>query len=320
MPIEKDELLRLYREMLLIRRFEDRAHFAYTQDKVGGYFHPYIGQEAVGCGFISVLRRDDIICDAYRDHGHFISKGGDPHAAMAELFGKATGCAGGKGGSMHFYNREIGFYGGTGIVGASIGLGAGVGFSMKYRGGDAICLTIFGDGAVNTGLFHESLNMAALWELPILFLCENNLYAMGTSLERSSAVTDLASRAKPYGIEAETVDGMDLFACRAAAERLVAAVRADRKPRFVEAITYRYRGHGAADPGNYRTRQEVDEWRARDPIGIVEKRLVEETIASEDEIQRMHADAVKAVAEIVAYAEASPMPPPEALYEHVYAP
>jgi pyruvate dehydrogenase E1 component subunit alpha len=319
MPLTNDELLRLYRQMLLIRRFEDRAGFAYTQDKIGGYLHLYIGQEAVGCGFISALRPDDCVCNAYRDHGHYIAKGGDPKAGMAELFGKVTGCSRGKGGSMHFYDREHRFFGGTGIVGAGIGLGTGVAFALKYRSGDQLCLCIFGDGAVNTGLFHESLNMAALWDLPIVFLCENNLYAMGTSVERSHAVTRIAERAAAYDILAEHVDGMDLFACRECAERLYAEVRRDGKPRFVEAMTYRYRGHGAADPGTYRTREEVDEWRARDPIGLVEQRLLSQGVLTEDQVAQLHAEINQEVDGILAYAEESPAPPPDALYEDVFA-
>ena len=320
MPIENEELLRLYREMLLIRRFEDRAGFAYTQGKVGGYIHLYIGQEAVGAGFVSVLRPDDAISTSYRDHGHFIAKGGDPKAAMAELFGKSTGRSRGKGGSMHFYDKDLQFYGGTGIVGASLGIAIGVAWAMKYRGGDQLCLNFFGDGAVNTGLFHESLNLASLWDLPVLFVCENNLYAMGTSVERSHAVTDLATRAAAYGIECEQVDGMDLFACRECAERNIAAIRKDSRPRFVEAITYRYRGHGGADPGTYRSREEVEEWRARDPIAQVERYLLEKEIVTTEQMKEIQAEIIPEVDAILAYAESSAPPPPEALTEHVYAP
>jgi pyruvate dehydrogenase E1 component alpha subunit len=320
MPISNEELLRLYRQMLLIRRFEDRAGVAYTQDKVGGYLHLYIGQEAVGCGFISVLRPDDYLSNAYRDHGHFLAKGGDPKAAMAELFGKATGCSGGKGGSMHFYSSRLRFLGGTGIVGAGIGLGAGAAFAIKYRGGDQVCLSIFGDGAFNTGMLHECLNMAALWGLPVIFLVENNMYAMGTALHRSSAETNLAARAEAQGLPAERVDGMDLFACRDCAERVVHTVRTQQKPYFVEAITYRYRGHGAADPSNYRTREEVDEWRNRDPIGIVEKRLLELGVVSEEQLPDLQKAVAAEVDDALAFAESSPAPAPEALFEHIYAP
>jgi pyruvate dehydrogenase E1 component alpha subunit len=317
--LTREELLRIYHEMLLVRRFEDRAGYAYTQDKIGGYLHLYIGQEATGSGFISALRPDDPVCNAYRDHGHYLSKGGDPKAGMAELFGKVTGCSGGKGGSMHLYDRAHHFYGGTGIVGAGIGIGTGLGFAIKYRGGDQVCLTLFGDGAVNTGLFHESLNMAALWELPILYVCENNLYAMGTSVERSHAVTQMVERAVAYGIEAEAVDGMDFFACREVADRMVAAIRKDKQPRFVEAITYRYRGHGAADPGTYRSREEVEKWRERDPIALMEQRLLADGVLKEEEIQQLHSRVQAEVDEILDFAEKSPPPPPDALYQNVFA-
>src|SRR5947209_12594978 len=216
--MDQKELIQLYRTMLLIRRFEDRAGFAYAQAKFTGYLHLYIGQEAVGVGFLSALRSDDVVVDSYRDHGFYLARGGDPKAGMAELYGKQTGVSRGKGGSMHLYDAEHGFYGGTGIVGAGIPLGLGLGFAIKYRGGDQVCLCFFGDGAVNTGAFHESLNMAALWRLPILFICENNGYAMGTSVPRSSSVGRLFDRSQGYDVEREQVDGMDLLAVRAFAD------------------------------------------------------------------------------------------------------
>jgi pyruvate dehydrogenase E1 component alpha subunit len=270
-------------------------------------------------GFISALRKDDVVVDSYRDHGYFLALGGDPKAAMAELYGKYTGTSHGKGGSMHLYDRERGFYGGTGIVGAGIPLGLGLGYGLKYRGGDQVCLCFFGDGAVNTGAFHETLNMAALWKLPIIFICENNQYAMGTSVERSSSVVSLVDRSLGYDVERAQVDGMDLMAVRELAERAVAAVRAGGKPWFVEALTYRYRGHGAADPGNYRTREEVDEWRARDPIGLVEAKLLADGVITDEDIERIHAEVNAEVDAAIRYAEDSPVPPASALYEDVYA-
>jgi pyruvate dehydrogenase E1 component subunit alpha len=317
--MDNKELIQLYRTMLLIRRFEDRAGFGYAQAKFTGYLHLYIGQEAVGVGFISALRRGDVVVDSYRDHGYYLALGGDPRAAMAELYGKVTGTSGGKGGSMHLYDKERGFYGGTGIVGAGIPIGLGLGYGIKYRGGDEVCLCFFGDGAINTGAFHESLNMAALWKLPIIFICENNLYAMGTAVERSSSEVSLVDRSLGYDVERAQVDGQDLLAVRELAEGAIAAVRQGGKPWFVEALTYRYRGHGAADPGNYRSKEEVDDWRQRDPIGLVEARLRESGALTDADIQRLHAETHAEVDAAIRFAEESPVPSASALYEDIYA-
>jgi pyruvate dehydrogenase E1 component alpha subunit len=317
--MDNSELLRLYRQMLLIRRFEDRAAVAYRNNKIGGYLHLYIGQEAVGCGLISVLQPDDVVIDSYRDHGHYLALGGSARDCMAELYGKTTGCSAGKGGSMHLFSREHHFYGGSGIVGAGIGIGVGLAFALKYRGTRNVCLCFFGDGAAQTGLFHESMNLAALWELPVLFIIENNQYAMGTSVERSSSEPELYRRASAYRMHGERVDGMDLFAVRAAAERLVTQVRETSRPVLLEALTYRYRGHGAADPDTYRTREEIEEWRRRDPIGIVEARLLQEGAATEEDVKRLRAEANAEVEEALRFADESPLPPPDALYEHIYA-
>ncbi|MBI3909516.1 MAG: pyruvate dehydrogenase (acetyl-transferring) E1 component subunit alpha [Armatimonadetes bacterium] len=320
MPLAREEQIGLYRKMLLIRRFEDRAGWAYTQDKIGGYLHLYIGQEAVACGFLSAARPDDYVIDAYRDHGHFLARGGDPRATMAELYGRSTGVCRGKGGSMHLMDRRIHFYGGTGIVGAGVGIGVGLAYAAKYRGEDRICLNFFGDGAVNTGLFHESFNLASLWDLPILFICENNLYAMGTSVERSSAVPRLAERACAYAIESTQCDGMDLLRVRECAEPAIARVRETRRPYFVEALTYRYRGHGAADPGTYRTREQVERWRQRDPIGLLEDHLIQQGALTKEIVEQIADEVEDEVEEILRFADESPWPPPEALYEGVFAP
>ena len=317
--MDTNEVLRIYRQMMVIRSFEDRAGVAYMQDKVGGYLHLYIGQEAVACGLISVLEPEDVVVDSYRDHGHFIACGGGIREAMAELYGKDTGCSRGKGGSMHLFSKEHRFYGGSGIVGAGIGLGTGLAFALKYRKQPNVCLCFLGDGAVQTGLFHESLNLASLWELPVVFIIENNHYAMGTSVERSSSEPEFYRRACGYKMHGERVDGMDLFAVRTVAERLVPEVRATRRPVLLEALTYRYRGHGSADPGTYRTKEEVEEWRQKDPIGLVEAWLVKEGALTEDEITKMHAEAEEEVKDALQFAEDSPAPAPEALYEHVYA-
>ncbi len=318
--MDRDELIGIYRMMLLIRRFEDRAGFAFTQGKIGGYLHLYIGQEATAMGFISALRPDDTVMTSYRDHAHYLALGGDAKAGMAELFGRATGCSRGKGGSMHLFDREHHFFGGTGIVGSGIPIGTGIAQAIKYRGGDQVCLCFFGDGAINTGAFHESINMAALWKLPILFICENNLYAMGTSVERSSSFTDLVKRSEGYNVQRERVDGQDFFAVRELADRAIASVRQNGQPYFIEALCYRYRGHGAADPGNYRTREEVAQWRGRDPIGIVEHRLIEQQWLAEEDVKRMQQEVRDEVEEIVRFADESPYPPASALYEHIFAP
>jgi pyruvate dehydrogenase E1 component alpha subunit len=317
--MDNKEALRLYRQMLVIRRFEDRAGVAYMQDKVGGYLHLYIGQEAVAVGLISVLEPADTVIDSYRDHGHYLAAGGDLNAGMAELYGKYTGCSRGKGGSMHLFSREHRFYGGSGIVGAGIGIGAGLAFAMKYRKQKNICLCFFGDGAVQTGMFHETLNLASLWDLPIIFIIENNGYAMGTAVDRSSSEPEMYKRACGYRMHGERVDGMDLYAVRAAAERLVPEVRETQRPVLLEAMTYRYRGHGAADPGNYRTREEVEEWRQRDPIGTVEARLLKEGALTEEDVERIHGETQAEVEAALKFAEESPWPPAEALYEHIYA-
>ena len=317
--IDDKELLRLYRQMLVIRRFEDRAAVAYRQNKIGGYLHLYIGQEAVACGLISCLQPGDPVISSYRDHGHFLALGADPKTTMAELYGKNTGCSRGKGGSMHLFSKELGFYGGSGIVGASIGMGAGLAFASKYRDQKGVCLCFFGDGAAQTGMFHESMNLAQLWDLPVIFIIENNQYAMGTSVERSSSETELWRRAAGYKMHGERVDGMSLFAMREAGERLVSQVRETQKPVLLEVLTYRYRGHGAADPGNYRTPEEVEEWRQRDPIGMVEAELIQRKVITEDDVKQIQDEVNAEIQEALQFADESPWPAPEELYDDIYA-
>jgi pyruvate dehydrogenase E1 component alpha subunit len=317
--MDKQEVLRLYRQMLVIRRFEDRAGVAYMQNKIGGYLHLYIGQEAVACGLLSVLKPGDVSVASYRDHGHFIAMGGGLDEAMAELYGKDTGCSRGKGGSMHLFSKEHGFYGGSGIVGAGIGIGGGLGFALKYRKTDNVAVCFFGDGAAQTGYFHETLNIAALWELPVIFVLENNLYAMGTSVERSSSEPEFYRRAAAYRMHGERMDGMDLFKVRETAERLIPQVRETKKPVLIEAMCYRYRGHGAADPGNYRTREEVEEYRQQDPIGKVEQWLLSKKALKEADVQRIQDEVQAEVDGCLKFAEESPVPPADALYEHIYA-
>lgn len=317
--LTKDELLYMHREMALIRAFEEKAAEMYTKAKIGGFLHLYSGQEAVGVGFISALRKDDYVIGAYREHGQCIAKGTDPKYVMAELFGKATGVSKGKGGSMHMFDVKNGFLGGHGIVGGGMPLAVGVGLAIKYRKTDQVCVCFFGDGAVNEGAFHEALNMVALWDLPVIYVLENNLYGMGTAVYRASSIPDLIRRACSYDIDREQVDGMDVLAVREVAERSIQRARKDKEPRFVEAITYRYRGHSVSDPGTYRTKEEIEEWRKRDPIMRMENYLKSTGMVTDDDIKNIHSEVDAKVQEAVDFAESSPFPPPEALYEDVYA-
>ena len=315
----KSELLDMYRQMLLIRAFEEKAAEMYTKGKIGGFLHLYSGQEAVAVGFVSVLREDDYIVGAYREHGQCIARGTDPKYVMAELYGKITGVSKGKGGSMHMFDVKRGFLGGHGIVGGGMPLAIGVGFAIKYRKTDQVCVCFFGDGAVNEGAFHEALNMVALWNLPVIYVLENNLYAMGTAVYRASSIPDLIRRASCYDIEREQVDGMDVLAVREVAERAVRKAREDKEPRFIEAITYRFRGHSVADPGTYRTKEEVEEWRKRDPIPRMESYLKDNDMIANDDIRAIGSEVDSRIEEAVDFAESSPFPPPDALYEDVYA-
>jgi pyruvate dehydrogenase E1 component alpha subunit len=317
--LTNDEMVRMYREMLLIRTFEERASEMYTRGKIGGFLHLYIGQEAVGVGFISAMRTDDYVIGAYREHGQCIARGTDPKFVMAELFGKATGVSKGKGGSMHMFDVARGFLGGHGIVGGGMPLSAGVGLAICYRNTDQVVVCFFGDGAVNEGAFHEAMNMVALWKLPVVFVLENNLYGMGTPVYRASSVPDLIRRAGCYDIDREQVDGMDVLAVREVAERSLTQARRDHEPRFIEAITYRYRGHSISDPGTYRTKEEIEEWKRRDPIPRLETYLKAKNALSDDAAKQIHDEITTQVQEAVDFADKSPFPDPSALYEDVYA-
>jgi len=318
---ERAELLELYRQMLLIRRFEEHCDKAYRQDKIGGYLHLYIGEEALAVGFISQLQKDDRVLGHYRDHGYVLALGSDPKLVMAELYGKVTGLCRGKGGSMHLYDKEKNFLGGYAIVGDVIGIATGVAFTAKYENSDRIVLCFFGDGAMNAGLLHEALNMAGLWKLPIIYIVENNRYAMGTPLELHSAVTNLAQRASVYGFPNETIDAMDVLEVRQHARRIIDQVRAHKEPYFVEAITYRFVGHGAADitdPGSYRTREEVEEWRKRDPIPNLAQYLLSNGLANQQELDAIDQEVRAIVEESSRFADGSPDPPLDELWEHVW--
>ena len=309
----------LLRSMLLQRRFEERTAEAYALGKIGGFCHLYIGQEASGTGAISMLRDDDYVLTTYRDHGQALARGMTPREIMAELFGRIDGCARGKGGSMHLFSRERNFLGGHGIVGGHIPLATGVGFAIKYRGGDQVCLCFMGEAAVNNGAFHEALNMAALWKLPVIYLIENNRYGMGTALERASAINDIYERGAAYDMARGSVDGQDIFAVREAVGEAVQRARADSMPTLLEIKTYRFMGHSMSDAvsGTYRTKQELDEYLKRDPISLLRSRMEENGEITEDEVSALDEEIKAIVEDAWQFADASPEPPPEALWEDV---
>jgi len=317
---EKPEtLVKIFRQMLLIRRFEEKCAESYSLGKIGGFCHLYIGQEAVGVGAISALRPDDYVITSYREHGQAIAKGISPDAIMAELYGKATGCSRGKGGSMHLFDKDVNFLGGHAIVGGQIPLATGVAFASKYKETDQATLCFFGEAAVNQGAFHESLNMAQLWKLPCVYICENNMYGMGTSLARSMSFSDVAQKARAYEIASEFVDGMDVLAMRQATERAVQRAREESLPTLLEARTYRYMGHSMSDPGNYRTRAEIEKYQERDPIKIFTKTLKQNGVLSDQDIAAIEAQIKEEVEHAVRFADESPEPDPSELYSNVYA-
>src|SRR5438874_2470876 len=318
------EWTEILREMIFIRRFEEASEREFRRGKIGGYLHVYSGQEAVATGIIGALQKDDIVFSGYRDHAHALALGSDPGRLMAELFGKGTGLAKGKGGSMHLFDVEHGFYGGYGIVGGHLTLATGAAYALRYQGTDRVAVCYFGDGAMNIGSFHEAMNMAGLWGhqgmAPIVFVIENNGYAMGTSVERHSALTDLTARVRAYNIQGEKVDGQDVFAVRGVADRVVRQVRETGKPYCIEAMTYRFSGHGAADILQpYRSKDEVEEHRHRDPIAILRKRLGEMCGLVDDDVKKMDDESQEIVANALKFAEESPQPEPDELYRDVVA-
>jgi pyruvate dehydrogenase E1 component alpha subunit len=314
----KDELLELYRQMLLIRRFEERAGQLYGMGLIGGFCHLYIGQEAVAVGMQAVAHKGDQIITAYRDHGHMLAAGMDPKEVMAELTGRIGGSSKGKGGSMHMFSVDAGFYGGHGIVGGQVPLGTGLAFANRYRKNQNVCFTYFGDGAANQGQVYESFNMAQLWKLPVVYLIENNQYAMGTSIERASATTQLYMRGASFGIPGEPVDGMDVLAVKAAGAKAAEHARSGKGPYILEMKTYRYRGHSMSDPAKYRTKEEVDEVKkTRDPLDHV-KALMEAAGIPEAEWKKVDEEVKAVVLEAVEFAQTSPEPDPSELYTDVY--
>ena len=311
----------MLRRMLLIRRFEEKAAEAYALGKIGGFCHLYIGQEAVAVGSLSALREDDYAISSYREHGQALVRGIPPGAVMAELFGKATGCSKGKGGSMHLFDASRRFMGGHGIVGGHIPLAAGMAFATKYQGGDQVCICYFGEAAVNIGAFHETLNMASVWKLPVIFLCENNRYGMGTAFERVAAVTDVVEHACSYDMAAEVVDGMNVLTVYDATRRAADRARKGGHPTLLEVRTYRFMGHSMSDPlhGVYRTKDEVEEQRKKDPITQLAEKLKEEKVLDQARLDAMDAQVHAEVDEAVKFADESPDPDPAELYTDVLA-
>ncbi|MBA2564693.1 MAG: pyruvate dehydrogenase (acetyl-transferring) E1 component subunit alpha [Gemmatimonadetes bacterium] len=317
--LDETELLGLFRRMALLREFEERTAEQYARGRIWGFCHLYTGQEAVAVGAVSALTREDYVVTAYRDHGQAIAKGIDPKRVMAELFGKRTGTSLGRGGSMHLFDREVNFMGGYAIVGGHLPIATGLALAVQYREEDRIVATFFGDGAVAEGAFHESLNLAQLWQLPVVFVLENNLYGMGTAVERASATRDFHPRAEAYGIPGEAVDGMDVLAVREAVTRARDRALDGKGPSFLEMKTYRFRPHSMSDPGRYRTRGEVDIWRQRDPLRTFPERLIEEEVATREQIDVILGEVEEEVRECIAFAEESPHPEPADLMRFVWA-
>lgn len=314
----KETYLYWYESMLLMRRFEEKAGQLYGMQKIRGFCHLYIGQEAVAAGTMSAITDRDNIITAYRDHAIAIAKGMSANECMAELYGKATGCTKGKGGSMHFFSKEKRFFGGHGIVGGQIGLGAGIAFAEKYKGSDSVTLCYFGDGAARQGLLHESFNMAVLWQLPVIFICENNGYAMGTSVQRTSRAPEIYTMADAYDMPGDTVDGMSCEEVHKAIERAAKRAREGGGPTFLEIKTYRYRGHSMSDPAKYRTKEELESYKEKDPIVEVMKVIAENKWATEAEIDAINEKVKNEVEACVQFAEESPWPADDELYKDIY--
>lgn len=314
----KELYLQWYEMMYRVRRFEERTLMAYSQQKIRGFCHVYIGQEAIAAGLSTGLQAEDKLVTAYRQHGVALARGMDSNSCMAELFGKATGCVKGKGGSMHFFSKEHNYFGGNGIVGAQIPIGTGMGLAEKYRGSKNLAVCMFGDGAARQGSLHESFNMAMTWKLPVLYICENNRYAMGTSVERTSNVLDLAKLGLSYDMPSESVDGMKPETCHEAIVRASEYIRAGKGPYYLEIETYRYRGHSVSDPAKYRTKEELNSYKEQDPVLTTEEKIVKEKIATQAEIDKIKAAIETEIEEAVKFADESPWPLPSELYDDNY--
>jgi pyruvate dehydrogenase E1 component alpha subunit len=319
--LDREQLHKLLHQMLLGRRFEEKTAEAYAVGKIGGFCHLYIGQEAVAVGALSTLEPEDYVITAYREHVQALVKGISPRSVMAELYGRVDGCSQGKGGSMHLYSAEHNFLGGWGIVGGQIPLATGVGFAIKYREEDRVCLCFMGEAAVNQGAFHESLNMAALWKLPVVFIVENNRFGMGTAWERVASLYDISQKAHAYDMPSAVADGMDVLRMRASVQEAVDRARKEKTPTLIEARCYRFMGHSMSDPvhGVYRTKEEVEEHREKDPIRRFIDQLEEADLLSDDELKAMDERIREKVKDAADFAEESPEPSDDALYEHVYA-
>ncbi len=315
---EEAQIMKWYEEMLLMRKFEERASQLYMQQKFRGFCHLYIGQEAIAAGLEAAIRPDDYVITAYRDHGPALARGVSANACMAELFGKATGCSKGKGGSMHFFSEEHNFLGGHGIVGGQIPLGTGIGFAIQYKGEDKICVCMMGDGAVRQGALHESFNLAMLWKLPVLYIIENNNYAMGTSVERTSNVTELYTLGESYDMPSKPVNGMNVFEVYEDTKKAVEFVRGGNGPMLIEMKTYRYKGHSMSDPAKYRTREELNKYKGKDPLANIKLYIDEHDMASKEKLEEIDIRVKNIVEESVKFAEESPYPDTSALYEDVY--
>ncbi len=316
--MEKERALDLYYQMVLIRLIEEQAAQLYQQGKIGGFLHLYIGQEAVSTGLISMRQPQDRVITAYRDHGVAINCGIPAKQVVAELLGKATGISKGKGGSMHMADVTKNYWGGHAIVGAHLPIAAGLALGDQYQGTDGVTICMFGDGATNIGYFHEAVNLSKVWKLPIVWVCENNKYGMGTSIERASAVSEMRQKAEGYEIPNDCVDGMHLLKVQEAAQHALDHARSGKGPFFLEVETYRFRGHSMGDPERYRKPEEVHHWQENDPIGIYRKALLEQGTASEEELNQIDSKAAADTNEAVQFAESSPEPAPEALFENIY--
>lgn len=316
--IDSDLLVSMYQQMCLFRRFEERVGIAYTKRKFSGFCHLHIGQEGLAVGVQSALRPSDYMISGYRSHTQAIGKGIEPKAVMAELFSKVDGCCRGKGGSMHMFSNEHRFFGGHGIVGGQVPIAAGVGFAVRYHDGDDICVCYMGDAATNQGQFFEAMNMAATWDLPVLFIIENNKYGMGTDIRRTTSIEHLWKRALAFDMEHGDVDGMDVLAVHDKLTDIVKRMRKDKKPYLLEALTYRYRGHSVSDPATYRTKEEVEDYQKnKDPILRLGRYLTTKKLASEDDLKTWDKEAKQQVKDAEAFADASPQPPVEELWDHV---
>jgi pyruvate dehydrogenase E1 component alpha subunit len=316
--MQKHQYLGLYHQMVLIRRVEELAAQLYQQGKIGGFLHLYIGQEAVSTGLISARRPEDRVITAYRDHGVALNCGISASEVMAELLGKQTGISKGKGGSMHMADVTKNFWGGHAIVGAHLPIAAGLALGDQYQGNEGVTICMFGDGATNIGYFHEAVNLSKVWNLPVLWVCENNQYGMGTAVERASAVSEIRQKAAGYNIPSNRVDGMDVLAVQRAAAEALETIRNGGGPFFLEVMTYRYRGHSMGDPERYRQQDEVRKWQENDPIGIFHKYLLGQGIAGEDELDAIEIKVEDEVQKAVQFAENSPEPAPEALFQDIY--